>query len=694
MNSYLYLLLLICILLCSCQEENIVGPSYSLYSLEIIQPNSNSTVSDSVTIILSSKDSSSLIRTEIFINHEFVKSFQKPPFEYFWYVQCLPDGSQHIIEANAYDKEGNIIKAKPVIVYCYRFMPSYLSAILTSDTTIELRWTDNCSFEDGFEIEYKLNNTNFIQIAYVDSNVTSYIYHSSFSQNDMHYFRVRAKSGSSYSGYSNTALSYIQVQMPTNLNVNFSSDTTSIISWKDNTTFEDSYLVQVKLNNNYITIQQLPANTTSANISYEFWNNVTYTFRVAAVSGYIFSSSAPVSAKYLFYAPNNLSASHILLNSLKITWDNKNNFNTHYKVERKINDLNFSDYKTIYSGQSSFIDDKVDSASRYSYRISAFTRINLSPPSNSIEVACLPLITFNKNIQAPEYLSNFDLSKDESIIAACNDAGYNCKSYLLNCNTGSVIKMFKGSDSLDAVMSHIAINYNNSLLATASYGKYLTFWDIANQTIKKRIYLYYYLEDLVSHHTKNILVTSGWGKVVIWDFQNAEPLNTISSAYRYNSITISNSGNFLAIGGSSDKTKILDIASGNVLKIFNSYGEDAKIRFSKDDNNLLVITRTKFIIININSGTSKEFLIDNYGGLYNLTLHPNGIHLIITTYINEFNRSFVVFNLSKEKIENVIPRSYGGGGIRFISDGDEIFALGDYHFFSKWNFYLYRWQKI
>ncbi len=685
-------LLLICFSLCSCEDEiiNVLsGPS-----IEITHPLNNATVSDTITIIANSKSSSKIVRAEIFINHEFQGAFQKPPYEFFWHVQYLSDGSQHVLEAKAYDDAGNVGTSKPVIVYCYRFMPSSLTAILTSDTTIELHWIDNSKFETGFEIEYKRNNSTFSKIGETDSNETFYIFKASFNPIDNHYFRVRARSTNSYSGYSNISLAYMQVQKPTNLSVAFNSDTTVQISWKDNTTFENSYLIQVRVNNNYINLKEVPANSTSANIAFDFVNNITYDFRVAAVASNYTAYSDPLLMKYLFNSPDNLSSEHLSLYSVRINWNNNNNFNTRFLIERKTNDLNFVKYEEINPGQLSFIDNQIDTANRYTYRISAFTRVNVSQPSATIEIACLPLITFSKNIQTPEGMVNFDLTKDESIIGMCNETPYHCKSYFLNSNTGSILKIFATTDSLDAALSHIGINFNNSLLATASYGKYLTFWDAIVQIVKKRIYLYYYMDDLITHPTRNILITSGSGNIVIWDFANALPLDTIKSSYRYYSLAISQNGNLLAISGSLDKTKIIYIESGSVIKILNSYGDKAKIRFSKDDNSLIIINQTKLIIINIYSGVEIEYTINNYGEINNLTLHPNKDFVVLSTKGNGITRWFIIFNLATGKIENVISRSYGSTGLRFISDGNEMLSMGDFHYFTKWNFYLSRWQKI
>jgi len=53
--------------------------------------------------------------------------------------------------------------------------PSGLTAQLSSVTKVNLTWTDNSTNEDGFKIERKTNNTNYVQIGSTATNVTSFI---------------------------------------------------------------------------------------------------------------------------------------------------------------------------------------------------------------------------------------------------------------------------------------------------------------------------------------------------------------------------------------------------------------------------------------------------------------------------------------------------------------------------------------
>ena len=83
--------------------------------------------------------------------------------------------------------------------------PSNLSATAISKTEIDISWTDNASDETGFKIERSdRNNFNFVQIATVGANVTSFS-DTGLKKNTTYYYRVRATNANGDSAYSNEA---------------------------------------------------------------------------------------------------------------------------------------------------------------------------------------------------------------------------------------------------------------------------------------------------------------------------------------------------------------------------------------------------------------------------------------------------------------------------------------------------------
>lgn len=84
--------------------------------------------------------------------------------------------------------------------------PSGLVATAISGTQINLSWTDNSGNEDGFRIERCTGSTctNFVQIAQVAANVTSFP-NTGLAKNTTYRYRVRAFNVAGNSAYSNIA---------------------------------------------------------------------------------------------------------------------------------------------------------------------------------------------------------------------------------------------------------------------------------------------------------------------------------------------------------------------------------------------------------------------------------------------------------------------------------------------------------
>ena len=82
--------------------------------------------------------------------------------------------------------------------------PTNLVATAISSSQIALSWTDNSTTETGFQIARSNNGVNFIQIATVGANVTSYT-NNGLTAGTTYYYRVRASNSSGNSAVSNVA---------------------------------------------------------------------------------------------------------------------------------------------------------------------------------------------------------------------------------------------------------------------------------------------------------------------------------------------------------------------------------------------------------------------------------------------------------------------------------------------------------
>jgi hypothetical protein len=125
--------------------------------------------------------------------------------------------------------------------------PSNLIATPFNATEIDLAWTDNSNNEAGFKIErcQGAGCANFIQIATVGANVTSYS-NTGLSASTTYVYRVRAYNAGGDSDYSYTAsaTTLTPPAAPSNLKATAVSRTQINLTWTDNSNNEQTFAIE------------------------------------------------------------------------------------------------------------------------------------------------------------------------------------------------------------------------------------------------------------------------------------------------------------------------------------------------------------------------------------------------------------------------------------------------------------------
>jgi len=144
--------------------------------------------------------------------------------------------------------------------------PSNLVATAVSDTKINLSWTDNSTYETGFQIWRKIGSGGtYGQFGTVGANVTTY-QDTGRTPATTYYYQVRAHSGGGDSAYSNEAnAKTYALPAPSGLTATAVSSTQINLSWTDNSTNETGFVIQSKTGvaGIWIQIATLGANITT-----------------------------------------------------------------------------------------------------------------------------------------------------------------------------------------------------------------------------------------------------------------------------------------------------------------------------------------------------------------------------------------------------------------------------------------------
>ncbi|MEE8186210.1 MAG: PQQ-binding-like beta-propeller repeat protein [Nitrososphaerales archaeon] len=166
--------------------------------------------------------------------------------------------------------------------------PIDLTLTKISLTEIQLNWSDNSDFEDGFKIERKEGESEFKEIAMVESNITTL--EDRILQEGINYtYRLNAFIGARKSNYSNEA-NYYNLFPPSNFQIEIVGEE-AVLTWEDNSSVEDNYVIEQKVEpSGFSTIGIVDQNITTYKVSTSALNATNiYTFQIKNKQGVNYS---------------------------------------------------------------------------------------------------------------------------------------------------------------------------------------------------------------------------------------------------------------------------------------------------------------------------------------------------------------------------------------------------------------------
>jgi Zn-dependent metalloprotease/transcriptional regulator CtsR len=293
--------------------------------------------------------------------------------------------------------------------------PSGLTATVVSSGRINLAWTDNSTYEQGFKVERSTDGQTFTEIATLGANVTTYA-SLGLAGSTTYYYRVRAYDGPNLSAYTNvaSATTLPVPTAPTNLTATAVSSSRIDLAWTDNATSETAYKLERSTNGTTFTLlATLGPNAVSySNLnlpaSTQFW------YRVVATDGYNDSAPSNVASATTLpppTAPSNLAAAVVSSSRIDLTWTDNASNEQGFKVERSTDGVNFTQAGTAGANVTSFSSTGLLAGTTYTHRVRAYDGPNDSPPSNTASATTLaPPAAPGNLVATPVSPSRIDLT--------------------------------------------------------------------------------------------------------------------------------------------------------------------------------------------------------------------------------------------------------------------------------------------
>ncbi|MBN1952849.1 MAG: hypothetical protein JW801_16720 [Bacteroidales bacterium] len=300
--------------------------------------------------------------------------------------------------------------------------PTNLGLSYTESTpSVILNWTDNASDEMDILVERSDNGADYIVVAILVANSTSWTDNTLAYNNDYSY-RVYAGNANGYSDYSNIVsinTDYTEPgapNTPKNLSADYNQDVPLInLAWDDLSIDEDNFILERKINSGaYSALASLDANVTTytdADITY----GNSYTYRLFAQNSTgnsdtlgteAISATEPAAPA----APTNIAIS-LGGTAISISWTDESDDETGFELERSTDGATFSLIATLAENSEEATDVISTYNTNYYYRVRAINAYGESDylTSGALYVSSVSdekKVGYEDEFSSPVYVTN------------------------------------------------------------------------------------------------------------------------------------------------------------------------------------------------------------------------------------------------------------------------------------------------
>ncbi|MDN5216835.1 fibronectin type III domain-containing protein [Fulvivirgaceae bacterium BMA12] len=272
--------------------------------------------------------------------------------------------------------------------------PTDLEAVTFTATSADLKWRDNSSNETGFRLERKdADSLNFKLIKDLPTQSTTFS-DAQLNPGITYQYRIMAYNAVGESGYSNTLkITTLSVapNKPLELKLKVISSSQIDLSWIDDAHNENGFKLERGVGSNpFEALVDLPKDSTAYQDK-GLSPNTLYHYRILAYNNVGNSEYSNIASDTTINvdlkAPTDLTADSISANQINLTWQDNNDHETGFILERASNkSIVFLKIADLIENSTTYKDSEISPDTYYRYRIKTYNTSQESGYSETLIV--------------------------------------------------------------------------------------------------------------------------------------------------------------------------------------------------------------------------------------------------------------------------------------------------------------------
>jgi len=310
--------------------------------------------------------------------------------------------------------------------------PSYVNAFVYNSSSIRVTWDNSVQGAARYTIQRQTDSGNFVTIATVPSNVSSYT-DTNISNGHTYVYRVFATKGGD-AGRPRDSFP-VEFLYPTGLTVKGLSDSEVELNWTypvSNKIPDTNYQTVIERrsegSNTWQTIATVPGNQdsyidTGLSEASRYYYRIRAVTSVSAIYLYHPSSGSGQYVSTMLKAPQNVKAEILSTSSVKISWDDVSTKESGYRIERKKGNGVFVRIGSTLANETSFIDKSAENGQQYTYRVVPLSNSFRGKESEEVTVPFLFPVSFDiKEVYSTQVILSWEypgesyISPDNSVV--------------------------------------------------------------------------------------------------------------------------------------------------------------------------------------------------------------------------------------------------------------------------------------